>query len=147
LPAQSDNTADDPSTRPKRWEDEARAYLTSVEGMFVAEPVDDSWAMPTRLALRDRLTSLSRSSSSSLRNIDCRSSICRVEVVHKDADASRQFTEKIFTDPDERPWNGPGIITPPRSNPDGSLAVVMYLGREGTSLLKQERLGRAGDPD
>jgi type II secretory pathway pseudopilin PulG len=137
-PALNDDTAGNPTSRTRRWEDEARANLASVENAFAAEPTNDAWAMPTRVALRDRMTALSQASSSSLRGIDCRSSICRIEVVHRDADASRQFTDKAFTDPDERAWNGPVILIPPRFDPDGSVAVVMYLGREGTPLLKPE---------
>lgn len=126
-------------TSAKRWEDEARGNLASVEGEFAGQPTDNAWAASTRQALHDRLTSRARSSSSSLRSIECRSSICRVEVVHQDAAASQQFGERAFTDADERAWNGPVVITPPQANPDGSLVMVMYLGREGTSLLKPER--------
>jgi hypothetical protein len=138
-PEPSDNASGDPTARDKRWDEEARASLASVEEAFAAEPASGSWAVSTRLALRDRLTALSRSSSSSVGDIDCRSSICRVEVVHRDADASQHFAARAFTDPQEQAWNGPVVLLPPQSNPDGSVAVVMYLWREGTSLLKRER--------
>lgn len=133
----SGHDADDLTTRDRRWEDDARASLASIEAAFAAEPINDGWATSTRLALHDRLTALSQASSSSLRDIDCRSSICRVEVVHRDIDASRQFTQKAFADQEQQAWNGPAFMLPQQSNPDGSLAVVMYLGREGTSLLKR----------
>jgi hypothetical protein len=135
----SESAADSEAAHAKRWEDDARASLTSVESAFAAEPTNEPWAAPTRVALRDRLTAVSRSMSSAVHEIDCRSSICRVEVVYRDADASRQFNEKAFTDPNDRAWNGPVVITPPQANPDGSVAAVMYLGREGTSLVKPGR--------
>ena len=135
-PALGEGRASDAATRDQRWEEEARASRASVEESFAAEPANPSWAAPTRLALLDRLGSASRASGSSLGNVDCRSSICRVEVVHRDADGSRQFSQTAFTDPHDQAWNGPVVIMPPQANPDGSLAMVMYLGREGTSLLK-----------
>jgi len=135
----SEPPADSEAARAKRWEEDARANLTAVEGAFATEPTNEPWAGSTRVALRDRLTAISRSAGSALHDIDCRSSICRVEVVYRDADASRQFNEKAFTDPTDRAWDGPVVITPPQTNSDGSLATVMYLGREGTSLVKPGR--------
>jgi hypothetical protein len=135
-PALADGRTGDAATRDQRWEEEARASRASVEEAFAAEPANPAWAASTRLALLDRLGSASRASGSSLGNVDCRASICRVEVVHRDADASRRFSQTAFTDPHDQAWNGPVVIMPPQANPDGSLAMVMYLGREGTSLLK-----------
>lgn len=138
-----DGAAHDPpastaSARAARWEAEARQNLAAVQGAFAAEPVDDSWARSTRSALHDRLAEVSRSSASSLGNIECRSTICEVDVVHSSADASRQFDARAFLDSHDRVWNGPVMMTTPKQNPDGSVAVVMYLGREGTSLVKRE---------
>ncbi len=109
-----------------------------MQSAFAAEPVDDSWARSTRGALHDRLAEVSRSSASSLGNIECRSTICAVDVVHSTADASRQFDARAFLDSRDRVWNGPVMMTTPKQNPDGSVAVVMYLGREGTSLVKRD---------
>ena len=131
-----DPLASSAATRAARWEAEARRNLESVQSAFAAEPVEDAWARPTRSALHERLAEVSRSSASSLGNIECRSTICAVDVVHSSADASRQFDARAFTDPHDHVWNGPVMMTPPKQNSDGSVAVVMYLGREGTSLLK-----------
>jgi len=135
-PASSDPPPHDPATSDQRWEEDARASQAAVEAAFAAEPVNDAWAASTRLALQDRLASLARPLASSLREIDCRASICRVEVVHRNADTSRQFADEAFTDPEAQAWNGPAFLLPPQPAPDGRLAVVMYLGREGTSLLR-----------
>jgi len=135
-PPASSDPPHDLATSNQRWEEDARASQAAVEDSFAAEPTNPAWAASTRLALQDRLAALARPLASSLREIDCRASICRVEVVHRDADTSRQFAEKAFTDPEDQAWNGPALLLPPQPDPDGRLAVVMYLGREGTSLLR-----------
>jgi len=136
--AASDDRATDRTARDKRWEDTARANQTSVEEAFAAESANDAWAPSTRVALQNRLSSLARLSSSSLRDIDCRSSICRVEIAHQNADASRQFAQQAFTDPQDPAWNGPVFIPPSQPDANGGLVVVMYLGRAGTQLIKPE---------
>jgi hypothetical protein len=130
VPASREATADDQAARDQRWEQDARASVARVEDAFAAEPVNHAWAMSTRQLLHDRLTALSRPLASSLRDVECHSSICRVEVVHRDADASRQFATKAFTDVQDQAWNGPVLIPPSQPGPDGSVTVVMYLGRE-----------------
>jgi hypothetical protein len=136
LPATGGDHASDPATPDQRWEEDARASQASVEHAFAAEPIDQAWAAPTRSALQDRLVSLARPLASSLHGIDCRSSICRVEIFHRDADAARRFAQTAFTDLQEQAWSGPAVLLPARSTPDGGVTVVMYLGREGTSLLR-----------
>jgi hypothetical protein len=131
--------AEDAAASARRWEAEAAANVASVEQAFTAEPTDAGWATATRGALVDHLNAVSRMSASALGAIDCRSSICRVEVVHHDAEGARQFAAKAFTDPSERAWNGPVVIATPELRADGSVAMVMYLGREGAELVKLQR--------
>lgn len=137
--APGDRPPEDAAARARRWEADDRANQAAVEQAFTAEPIDASWATSTRATLTDHLSALSRMSSSAVGPVDCRSSICRVEVVHHDADGARRFADKAFTDPGERAWNGPVVIATPEIRGDGSVAMVMYLGREGTELVKLQR--------
>ncbi|HEY0987512.1 MAG TPA: hypothetical protein VGD80_10695, partial [Kofleriaceae bacterium] len=117
---------------------EARAHQAAVEQAFADQARDESWAARVRTSLGERLDAVSRSLGSSLRDIECRSTMCRVEMQYRDGDASRQFVARAFTAPEDRAWNGPVLYMPARMGSDGSLVVVMYLAREGTALVKQE---------
>jgi hypothetical protein len=130
---------DDPSpaTEAARWEEQVRANERAIEDSFTTQSMDGAWATPARQTLRDRLSTLSRSTLSSLGDVDCRSSICRVEITHRDSEAAQQFASKAFSEPTERAWNGPVLIMPSQPSADGSLASVVYLGRDGTSLWTQ----------
>jgi hypothetical protein len=127
---------DDPSPAAvaARWEEQVHAHEVAIEDAFTAQAMDGSWAAPARDKLRVRLSALSRSTLSSLGNIDCRSSICRVEIWHRDRAAAQQFASAAFTAPEERAWDGPVLIAPAPTRSDGTLASVMYLGREVASL-------------
>jgi hypothetical protein len=136
--ASGDDHAGDANALDTRWEDVARTSRASVEDAFAAESASSAWAPPTRVVLEDRLASLARLTASSLRDIDCRTSMCRVEVAHHDADASRQFAERAFTDPQTPAWDGPVFIPPAQPDADGGVVAVMYLGRRGNQLIKPE---------
>ncbi len=119
----------------ERWQDEVRAHETAVEAAFVGELVDRSWASDAGRELRSRLRS-QIANTSSLRDVDCRSSLCRVEMIHPNADTADEFIHKAFLSPEDRAWPGPGMTLPPQENSDGTLTVVVYLGREGDSLSR-----------
>jgi hypothetical protein len=127
-------TASEAAANSAKWEEEARANEADIQSNFVAQTVDGSWGPRTGRDLRGRLSAL-LPSSSSMGDVDCRSSVCRVEVVHRDAEAAEHFAQRAFTDVNDRAWDGPSYLMPPEAGGDGTFKVVMYLGREGTSLL------------
>jgi hypothetical protein len=119
----------------KRGEEEARANQTAVEVAFTSEAIDRSWAPDARGELRQHLAAL-LPASSSLRDVDCRSSICRVEMVHANAKESGAFVQKAFMGGKDSAWNGPGMVMPVQVNSDGTVAVAVYLGRDDDSLSR-----------
>ena len=119
----------------EQWEEEERANQTAVEFAFASETIDRFWAPDTTRELQDQLTAL-LPASSSLREVDCRSSLCRVEIVHPDAEASNAFIQRTFMEHKEQTWDGPGMVMPAQMNSDGTVVVAVYLGREGDSLSR-----------
>ena len=133
-PASHDSTGDH-GTLAERWEAESQANLASIDDMYIAQSQDDSWATTTRATLFDRLTMMSSSTMSKIGSLSCRSSVCRLELTSRDMDSFPKFTDLAFLSSD-RVWNGPVINKQPQAGTDGSVTIVMYLGKEGTSLLR-----------
>jgi len=131
----SHDTTSDHETPAERWEAESQANLASIDDMYAAQAQDDSWATATRATLLDRLAVVSSSTISRIESLSCKTSVCRLELACRDVDSLQGFTEQAFLSSD-RIWNGPVINRPPQISADGSLKVVMYLGKEGTSLLR-----------
>jgi hypothetical protein len=121
------------AARRARWKEAERAHEAAVEAGFAAETVDRSWAGDARQDLRSRVAAV-LPSPASLRDVDCRSTMCRVEMVCADTTELRSFFDNAFLRTKDRVWNGATFAMPPQPNPDGSLGVVLYLAREGTSL-------------
>jgi hypothetical protein len=114
----------------EQWEKEAASHRVAVEDRF--------WASKARGDLGNHLGVL-LPSASSLRQIECHSTICRLEIVHPSAEVLHNFVENTFgLLSTSRVWNGPFMIEPEAPNSDGTLASVIYLGREGTSLIRAD---------
>jgi hypothetical protein len=116
-----------------KWQEADRAHRAAVEAGFATEKVDQAWAAEARRDLRDHVATL-LPPSSSLGDIDCHSSMCRMEMVVPDLAAKQRFIQSAFLSSQSRIWKGALFVMPTRPNPDGTLGVVMYLGRPGTSL-------------
>lgn len=68
----------------------------------------------------------------SLRDLVCRSSLCRAEISYPDLDAFQAFVEEKLSGSDGAIWKGPTfleLLTEPGSSRGDALALV-YLGRE-----------------
>ena len=116
-----------------KWVEAAEAHQTAVEAGFAAENVDRAWAAEVRQDLREHVAAL-LPPSSSLGDVDCRSSMCRMEMVLPDVAAERRFSQRAFLSSESRIWDGAVFVMPGQANPDGTLGVVWYLGRKGTRL-------------
>jgi hypothetical protein len=92
---------------------------------FASERIDAAWASETRSQLETDLGKVS-GADASVRTVECRTSICRVEVAVANNDAGAMFVQSWLRG---RTFDGPGYVT----QADG--AMVMYLGRPGTELL------------
>ncbi len=124
---------EDDSHSGSHWKEEALAQRTAIEAGFAGEAVDGTWAAAARRDLRDKVSAL-LPSTSSLADVDCRASMCRVELVHREAAGSQRFMQAAFFDPKDRVWSGPGFAIPAETGSDGTVTVVLYLARDGASF-------------
>ena len=128
--------AGEPPPPPDNRERDPKATQTLIERRFSTEPVDEVWAAPVRLALADRLAVAARASASAVGNVECRTSVCRVDVVHRDAEASLRFADVPLAAPGEPSAFDSVFVTPPEPAPQGGFAVTMYMARDGAALVR-----------
>jgi hypothetical protein len=102
------------------------------EGSFRGEAVDAAWAGQAK-SIADAKLSAILPSGSSIRGLECRATMCRLETAHKDYASYVSFVRAAFTNPDQAPWNAESYSAPLNDNPaDG--VFVTYIAREGRSL-------------
>jgi len=132
-PRSEDDGADDRTTRAARWNAAVQRSHDAIEANFRGESVDTSWAVAANRDLRERISS-ALSATVSVRELDCRSSLCQAVLRVSDATDATRLTQQLFGDRDAPGWRGPAVVLPPRPGGDGSFDIVLYLGREGTRL-------------
>ncbi|WP_437831028.1 hypothetical protein [Sorangium sp. So ce1153] len=109
-----------------------------VERVFHEEAPDPDWAREAEIALQEKIAAaLPRSSA--LRSVECRASLCRVEVAYRDPADGGRFFDAAFKNPDSKIWNADTFSTPPRPDGRGNTIVVSYLAREGEALPSLEQ--------
>lgn len=93
---------------------------------FGQEPVDEIWAQQSSQQIADYFAELSGADSpaSILNNVECRSSRCKVEVLHEDLQALEDFALRFPLSVTGALHN---MMFHTEELPDGRIAVVMYL--------------------
>jgi hypothetical protein len=73
---------------------------------------------------------------SSLKSLDCRASICRVETSHADLAHYKTFVRTAFMNPTTQIWNAPSVSMRMSDvdTPGAALVTVSYIAREGQDL-------------
>jgi hypothetical protein len=89
-----------PSHRPTREEleqDDARwhSHMAGVHAGFLAEPIDGTWAQATTVLLRDNMN-VDEMLGKVVRNVECRSTMCRVELVENKKEAFSKSLSMFF---------------------------------------------------
>jgi hypothetical protein len=115
----------------ERTEEERRVYAS---GVFDSEPVDTGWARATQRELTGKLRELV-GGSSSVQAVDCKNTLCRVELDNDNDKAGQDFLRSFMR---SHAWAGNGMAI--RGEPDskGRVALTMYLAREGAALPEAE---------
>jgi hypothetical protein len=101
----------------------SEAMVTQAELTFASEGIDESWAGSTARAIDDALSS-ALPASASMYGVDCRTSLCRVELAFSDEGARERFESDVLLR--STTWRGGLLI----SHEDPASALV-YLAREG----------------
>lgn len=110
---------------------EAQARFAS---FFESEPVDSSWSWKAMDSLTKGVQAV-LPAGSTLRRLDCRGTLCRIETEHADLAAFRTFVQNAFLTTATRLGNS-GFFSSlvGDSKADGPLTAVAYLAREGKQL-------------
>jgi hypothetical protein len=93
-----------------------------------------TWSDPAGKQLEAKLAAV-MPPRSSLKSVECKQTMCRVEMVYEDV-AQYQAVLKRLT-PDALPWNGSlfsTTLTPLDETPEGPVTFVAFLSREGQQL-------------
>jgi hypothetical protein len=109
-------------------------YVTHAEAEFVGEAADPRWN-PAR-DLTTKVTAV-LPAGSSLRSLECRSSMCRMETTHVSSDDYVAFTRTFALTAGPPIWSGPVVfqMTPARAG--GEVTAVAFLGRESLPVAQQ----------
>lgn len=107
-----------------------QAYAQTIEANLEAETMDSAWSGSTADRIRDAFTG-DELAGASLQDIDCRATLCRVEVQHRDEAKLRKF-QHLF--PFKVSQVLPRLMMHRIENADGSITTYLYLARQGHHL-------------
>lgn len=112
---------------------DAEEMLRGLGTSFDQQGIDHQWtSVATPLAdaqLRRHLPEGSR-----LTSVECRESMCRAEVLHRDLDKFHEFTNGLVTSA-ERKWDGVVMSSLIESVGTSDVRAVVYLGRGNQDLV------------
>lgn len=100
---------------------------------FREERTDASWGHQARQRIQQRIDTV-LPENSFLLEVDCHSSMCRIETMHASLDDYQQFVRASFMSPETKLWNG-GFFASIKGEPEnGEVITVAYLARDGQDL-------------
>lgn len=107
--------------------------MEAIEAVLNAEPVDSRWADTARATVREALgVGLD---GAAIADVDCRSTLCRVELRHLDGGAAAALQRRF-------PLRVGRVLPRLRmhrlENPDGSITTLIYLARAGHRFPKPD---------
>jgi hypothetical protein len=108
----------------------AEDYRPYLQRQFLQQALDVSWARQAKSDLDTRLGHL-LDKRSSVTSIECRASLCRVELTHQDERAYASFANAYAH---AQVWKGPGFFSKQGETGRGEWIMVMFLAREGNEL-------------
>lgn len=103
---------------------------THLQARFTDQHVDPAWASAARQALSEDLARFS-GQDVRVQGVECRSSLCRAELVLTSPEAGRSFMESWLR---QRTWTGPGFVATDDAGRGGDPTMIVFLGRPGTQL-------------
>lgn len=106
-----------------------------LEGAFQHDAIDPAWASTSRQLAQERLAK-TLPATSTIKSIDCRGSMCRIETWHAGREAYQEFFNRAFVDGSTMLWNGAVQNTLTTEGSGDALSVVSFLSRENGELPK-----------
>lgn len=120
-----------PSKRHGPAADETDSYSRWVAAEFDRDRADPAWNRSRELSSKvARLLT----QGASVRAIECRSSLCRVETSHPSSENHAKFTRDFVRIGGAPVWTGPVVfdVLPPPASGGGSTIAVAYLARDAS---------------
>lgn len=109
-------------------------HAQTIESSLAAETVDSAWSGRTADRILEIFTG-DELGGAALQDIDCRATLCRVEVRHRDEAKLREF-QRLF--PFKVAEVLPRLMMHRVDNADGSITTYLYLARQGHRLPTAE---------
>jgi hypothetical protein len=107
--------------------------LRGTEQRFQQEAQDSNWSADAEAVARRHL-SHGLTGQSNVRQVACRSTICKALVVHESQAVFLQAQNEMMTHP-STDWKGQLAFSETRERPDGRVELDTYLFREGANPL------------
>jgi hypothetical protein len=107
------------------------AMADHLESSFFHEGPDHEWAELARRSIQEKVVSL-LPEGSSIRSLECQSTLCRMELIHGNNETYRQFQHRQFQDGPL--WKGASVTRTEKGPRDGEILTVSYFAREGYPL-------------
>lgn len=101
------------------------AIARDLEAFLDGEPVDGEWRVETEAAVTSTVAEVEHAE---LLTVECRSTMCRAEIVHSGLDERAQAVSDLIMRP---PWNTQGFAHMRNTDPPES---AIYFARRGHSL-------------
>lgn len=124
----------EPAFTPSAPEDEPDLSIAGqrarLEDRFAAETPDAAWATTAQQELHADLGRFS-TRDATVRDVQCRASMCRIELALATRDAASEFMESWLR---KRTWTGPGVADNEVVGADGQPRMVMFVGKLGLEL-------------
>lgn len=111
---------------------ERRAQQASLEQFFRQQGPGGAWARDTAMAINNTLVGLVKPPNAVLKSVDCRETVCRIEVGTNDEDHYDEAFQSLL----HSRWSfGTGPFFVGRNDADGTTkGVVMFLSRNDAAL-------------
>jgi hypothetical protein len=107
------------------------------DSVFLAQQSDPAWSGTASRLVEARIGA-ALPPASTLRAVECRASLCRIESEHPDLQHYQQFFQRGFMDADTRAWNGAVTTVEFTERGDGTIHALSYLAREGTAMPQSD---------
>ncbi|MEE9397883.1 MAG: hypothetical protein V3V31_12810 [Methylococcales bacterium] len=115
-------------------EEKAMQRIALLEENVRSEPVDNNWTPQAEDAIH-RALSDAELGGTAIINVDCRSTLCRMEIAHDNSQALLAFQDTFFSQ-----VSGllPGVLMDHIERENGTTETVVYLARESYALPSLE---------
>ncbi len=117
----------DPVNSPSEEDESLKEMINELDAAFHAQSTDEHWSMNSSnqiYAYFDQMSQQESNFGSELRSVECRASLCKVEVLHESSVAADEFFLRF---PGSVGSALPSISYQFENMPDGKINVLMFL--------------------